>query len=189
MEAVVTPDMKRDAYSWMKAPRYNGRSRRGPWPHVGGQGFHYPFFGKKAFSVMGRHAARALELKKLAHAMNDWVMELEPGKPTCTPHELPKTATGIGLAEAARGALGHWVKIEAGRIEKYNCVVPTTWNAGPRDEKDQPGPIEQALIGAPVADPENPIELVRIVRSFDPCIACAVHVITPNRNMGIFRVY
>lgn len=191
-EAVVTPDPnKKDAYSWLKAPRYNGKVMEvGPLARMWiAKDSTIRSFGKKAFSVMGRHAARALELKKLAHAMMDWVMELEPGKPTCTPHELPKTATGVGLTEAARGALGHWIKIEAGRIDKYNCVVPTTWNAGPRDEKDQPGPIEQALIGAPVEDPENPIELVRIVRSFDPCLACAIHVITPNRNMGIFRVY
>lgn len=192
LEAVITPDHeKSDAYSWMKAPRYNGKVMEvGPLARMWvAKDSTICSFGEKAFSVMGRHAARALELKKLAHAMNDWVMELEPGKPTCTPHELPKTATGIGLAEAARGALGHWVKIEAGRIEKYNCVVPTTWNAGPQDDKEQPGPIEQALIGAPVNDPNNPIELVRIVRSFDPCIACAVHVITPYRNMGLFRVY
>jgi hydrogenase large subunit len=146
-------------------------------------------FGEKAFSVMGRHAARALELQKIAHAMNDWVMELKPGEPTCAPHELPKEATGVGTVDAVRGALGHWIKIEGGRIAKYNCVVPTTWNTSPRDDKDQPGPVEQALVGTEVKDANNPIELVRIVRSFDPCIACAVHVITPNRNVGAFRVY
>ncbi|MEG3067444.1 MAG: nickel-dependent hydrogenase large subunit [Syntrophaceticus schinkii] len=191
-EAVVAPDHeKANAYSWMKAPRYEGKVLEvGPlarmWvdkdPTIRG-------FGEKAFSVMGRHAARALELQKIAHAMNDWVMELKPGEPTCAPHELPKEATGVGTVDAVRGALGHWIKIEGGRIAKYNCVVPTTWNTSPRDDKDQPGPVEQALVGTEVKDANNPIELVRIVRSFDPCIACAVHVITPNRNVGAFRVY
>jgi hydrogenase large subunit len=191
-EAVVTPvPNKKGAYSWMKAPRYKGKVMEvGPlarmWvakdPTIRGM-------KEKAFSVMGRHAARALEVQKIAHAMDEWVMQLKPGEPTCTPHELPKSATGVGLTDAVRGALGHWIKIEAGRVAKYNCVVPTTWNAGPRDEKNQPGPIEQALIGTQVKDANNPIELVRIVRSFDPCIACAVHVITPSRNTKSFRVY
>lgn len=191
-EAVITPEPeKKGAYTWMKAPRYNGKVMEvGPlarmWvakdPTIRG-------LGEKAFSVMGRHAARALEVQKIAHAMDKWVMQLKPGEPTCVPHELPKNATGVGLTDAVRGALGHWIKIEAGRVAKYNCVVPTTWNAGPRDEKNQAGPIEQALIGTQVKDANNPIELVRIVRSFDPCIACAVHVITPSRNTKAFRVY
>ena len=138
---------------------------------------------------MGRHAARALEVQKIAHTMNDWVMELQPGEATCSPHEVPKNVTGVGTVDAVRGALGHWIKIEGGRVAKYNCVVPTTWNASPKDDKDQPGPIEQALIGTAVKDANNPIELVRIVRSFDPCIACAIHVITPNRDVSAFRVY
>ena len=188
---MVTPDHEKesDAYSWMKAPRYNGKVMEvGPLARMWvAKDSTIRSFGKKAFSVMGRHAARALELKKLAHAMNDWVMELEPGKPTCTPHELPKTATGIGLAEAARGALGHWVKIEAGRIEKYNCVVPTTWNAGPRDEKIA-RPIEQALIGAPVEDPENPIELVRIVRSLIP-VSPVLYMSSPPTGIWVYSVF
>lgn len=191
-ESVITPAPKKEgAYSWMKAPRYDGKVHEvGPlarmWvagdPEIRG-------LGEKAFSVMGRHAARALECKKLAHAMAGWLEQLQPGEPTCTPHEVPREAEGVGLTEAARGALGHWIKIKGGRIEKYNAVVPTTWNGGPRDEKGQPGPIEQALVGTPVKDPNNPIELVRVVRSFDPCLACAVHVITPDRDVRKFRVY
>lgn len=191
-EAVVSPDPnKANAYSWMKAPRYNGKVLEvGPLARMWvDKDPKIRSFGEKAFSVMGRHAARALEVQKIAHAMKDWVMELKPGEPTCNPHEIPRNAIGIGTVDAVRGALGHWIKIEAGRVAKYNCVVPTTWNASPRDDKDQPGPIEQALVGTEVKDADNPIELVRIVRSFDPCIACAVHVITPNRNVGAFRVY
>ncbi|HHW40265.1 MAG TPA: nickel-dependent hydrogenase large subunit [Syntrophomonadaceae bacterium] len=191
-ESVITPEPGKDgAYSWLKAPRYDGKVHEvGPLARmwIGGEP-KIRALGDKAFSVMGRHAARALECQKLAHAMADWVMQLEPGKPTCTPHKVPNRAEGMGLTEAARGALGHWIKIEGGRIAKYNAVVPTTWNGGPRDSKGQPGPIEQALVGTPVKDPNNPIELVRVVRSFDPCIACAVHVITPGRDVRKFRVY
>jgi hydrogenase large subunit len=191
-ESVITPNpSKKDAYSWLKSPRYDGKVMEvGPlarsWiaknPTVRA-------LGDKAFSVMGRHAARALEAKALASEMLEWVGQLEPGKPTCTPHVVPNKAAGMGLTEGSRGALGHWIKIEGGRIAKYNAVVPTTWNGGPRDSNGQRGPIEQALIGTPVKDPNNPIELVRVVRAFDPCLACAIHVIRPGRSVREFRVY
>jgi len=83
----------------------------------------------------------------------------------------------MGLHEAPRGALGHWITIKDYKIDNYQAVVPTTWNGGPRDDNGLRGPIEEALVGTPVKDPENPIELVRVVRAFDPCIACAVHVL------------
>ncbi len=191
-ESVITPEPNKEgAYSWLKAPRYDGKVHEvGPLARMWiAKDPKIRALGDKAFSVMGRHTAKALECQKLAHAMADWVMQLKPGKPTCTPHKVPNEADGMGLTEAARGALGHWIRIEGGRIAKYNAVVPTTWNGGPRDEKGQPGPIEQALVGTPVKDPNNPIELVRVVRSFDPCIACAVHVITPGRDVRKFRVY
>lgn len=191
-ESVITPDpTKASGYSWLKAPRYDGNVMEvGPlaklWvakqPDVRG-------LGDKAFSVMGRHFARALDCSKVAHSVMEWLLQLKPGEPTCAPHTVPKEATGVGLTDAARGALGHWIKIENYKIKKYNAVVPTTWNCGPRDEKDQPSAVEQALIGTPVKDANNPIELVRVVRSFDPCIACAVHVITPDRKVRKFRVY
>lgn len=191
-ESVITPEPnKAGAYSWLKAPRYDGKVHEvGPLARMWiSKDPKVRSLGEKAFSVMGRHAARALECQKLAHAMAEWVMQLEPGKPTCTPHKVPNKAEGMGLTEAARGALGHWIKIEGGRIAKYNAVVPTTWNGGPRDSKGQPGPIEQALVGTPVKDPNNPIEIVRVVRSFDPCIACAVHIIIPGRDVRSFQVY
>lgn len=191
-EAVITPDPdKADAYSWLKAPRYNGNVMEvGPlaraWinqdPFIVG-------LGEKAFSVMGRHAARALEAKAVAKAAAEWMLQLEPGKPTCVPHEIPEQAEGMGLTEAPRGALGHWIKISGKKTEVYNAVVPTTWNCGPRDEKGQPGPVEQALIGTPVKDPSNPVELVRIVRAFDPCLGCAIHLVTPDQKINQFQVY
>jgi len=141
------------------------------------------------FSTLGRHAARALEAKLVADAMVAWVLELKPGEPVYVDHELPSEAEGMGLWGAPRGALGHWIRIEEGVIANYQCVVPTTWNCSPRDDQGQPGPVEQALEGTKVRDVENPFELVRIVRSFDPCLACAVHLVTPKgRELNRFRV-
>ena len=141
------------------------------------------------FSVLGRHAARALGAKFIADSMPGWLLQLKVGEPAYIEYELPAESTGMGLVEAARGALGHWIEIKEGRIANYQCVVPTTWNASPRDDRGQPGPIEQALVGTKIRDEQNPFELVRIVRSFDPCLACAVHLITPKgRSLGEFRV-
>jgi hydrogenase large subunit len=86
----------------------------------------------------------------------------------------------MGLVEGARGALGHWIEIKEKKIANYQLVVPSTWNMSPIDDKGQPGPLEQALIGTKIKDEANPFEIVRIVRSFDPCLACAVHMITPK---------
>ena len=84
---------------------------------------------------------------------------------------------GFGFHEAPRGALSHWIVIEDGQIANYQCVVPSTWNAGPRDDKDQPGPYEASLVGNPVADPGKPLEILRTIHSFDPCLACAIHLL------------
>jgi [NiFe] hydrogenase large subunit/hydrogenase large subunit len=93
------------------------------------------------------------------------------------PDDWPKEAQGYGWHEAPRGALGHWVHIKDKQIANYQCVVPTTWNASPRDAKGQRGPYEQALLDTPIADPTKPLEILRTVHSFDPCIACAVHLL------------
>jgi hydrogenase large subunit len=141
------------------------------------------------FSVLGRHAARALECKILAEAMAEWVLQLKPGESACTDYDVPETAEGMGLTEGPRGALGHWIQIKDGRIERYQLVVPTTWNASPKDAREQPGPLEQAIIGTQIRDLENPFEIVRIVRSFDPCLACAVHLLNVRgRELGRIRV-
>lgn len=180
---------KRGGYSWIKAPRYESYSCEvgalarqwvGRDPQVAG-------LGDKAFSVMGRHFARAIETTKVAHAMLGWLEELEPGQPAFRPHDVPEKAKGFGLTEAPRGALGHWIEIENYVIKNYQAVVPSTWNIGPRDDKGVRGPLEEALVGTEVADPDNPIELVRIVRAFDPCIACAVHVMEVRGGSGVSR--
>jgi len=185
VEAVVTPNAeKKDAYSWIKAPRYNGEV-----VEVGPLARQWILkqkdvvaLGEKAFSVMGRHFARAIEASAVAHALDEWVGQVEPGKPVSTPHKIPGSAVGMGLTEAARGALGHWNVIEHQRTAVYNAIVPSTWNMSPRDAKGVMGTMEQALIGTTVKDPKNPVEIVRIVRSYDPCLACAIHIMTPDKK-------
>jgi hydrogenase large subunit len=139
-------------------------------------------------SVLGRHLARALECKIIADELAGMIMQVRLEEPVCTPHTIQDSAEGMGLWDAARGALGHWTKIENGKIARYQAVVPTTWNASPKDDRGQPGPLEQALIGTTVEDSENPFALARIVRSFDPCIACAVHLIEPGKSIKKFRI-
>jgi hydrogenase large subunit len=196
---------KAGAYSWLKSPRYDGQVYEvGPLSRMviayvrGDEKVKALVDGALAqlgapiealFSALGRHAARALEAKLVADALAEWVLQLKPGEPVYAGYELPNKAEGMGLADGPRGALGHWIAIKDGKIANYQCVVPTTWNASPRDDRGQPGPIEQALQGVKVRDESNPFELVRIVRSFDPCLACAVHLVTPKgRSLGEFRV-
>jgi hydrogenase large subunit len=141
------------------------------------------------FSVLGRHAARALEAKLVADAMVDWLQALKPGEPTIVESEIPESGDGAGLAEAPRGSVGHWISVKDKKISRYQVITPTAWNASPKDDKGQPGPVEQAIIGTKVKDKENPYELVRIVRAFDPCLACSVHLLDARKNqVGIFRV-
>lgn len=140
-------------------------------------------------SVLGRHAARAIECKLVADAMAEWVLMLRPGEPSCAEASVPLESSGMGIIEAPRGSVGHWIEIRGGVIANYQAVVPTTWNCSPRDDRDQPGACEQALEGTRVKDEKNPFELVRIVRSFDPCLACSIHLVTPRgRDRGTFRV-
>jgi len=179
------PDREKNgAYSWVKAPRYDskvyevGPLARMAVSYVKGEPTvqkmvndtlaHFKATPAALFSVLGRHAARALECKFVADVMPGWLLELKPGEPVCAEWVTPDTAEGMGLWEAPRGTVGHWIEIKDKKISNYQCVPPTNWNASPRDDKDQPGPIEQALIGAKVKDESNPFELVRIVRSFDP---------------------
>ncbi len=185
---------KEGAYSWLKAPRYDGKPMEvGPLARqlVNQEKGFMELVGKIGAwpSVIARHAARAYECKLVAGAMLKWLTELKPGEPVCHEKPLPQSAKGMGLVEAARGALGHFIVVEQGKTQNYQCVVPTTWNCSPKDDRGVRGPVEQALIGTPVPDPENPINVVRIVRSFDPCIACAVHLIHPGTNEILkFRV-
>jgi len=137
------------------------------------------------FSALGRHACRALEAKLLADACSSWNGVLTPGVSCYDYKKIPKTiTTGYGLAEAPRGALGHWIKIEGRKVAKYQCVVPSTWNFSPRDKNNVAGAVEQSLedswIG-PDSDVQGQIvNILRVVHPFDCCIACAVHVLNPD---------
>ena len=115
-------------------------------------------------------------LASLLPLMEVWLQVLVPREPFATPVHLPADAEGCGLNEAARGALGHWLRIEGGRIANYQIVAPTSWNFSPRDANGLPGPLEQALVDAPVqAGEATPMAVQHIVRSFDPCMVCTVH--------------
>jgi len=205
-EGQTEPDLnKKAAYSFLKSPRYDGKvCELGPLARMVS---NYTQGDKKVrqlvdsvlaefdagadvlYSVLGRHAARALETKLVADAMVDWLMALKPAEPTIVESEIREQGNGAGLTEAPRGALGHWMSVKDGKIERYQVITPTAWNASPKDDKGQPGPIEQALIGTRVKDKDNPFELVRIVRAFDPCLACSVHLLDGKRNqLGVFRV-
>ncbi len=194
-EGETSPEpAKEGAYSWLKAPRYDGKPMEvGPLARMlvtQDKGFMDLVSKIGAWpSAVARHAARAYECKMVAEGMLNWLSEIKPGEPVCNEIPVPQTGKGMGLVEAARGALGHFVEIENGKSKRYQCVVPTTWNCSPRDDQGVRGPVEQALIGTPVPDPKNPINVVRVVRSFDPCIACAVHLIHPETNEVLkFRV-
>jgi hydrogenase large subunit len=202
----VIPDReKKGAYSWLKSPRYCGMVFEvGPLArmmvnYVGGNlGVkslvdstlsQVNLNPKAMFSVMGRNLARALETKLIADAMVNWILQLKPGEPAYISYKLPQESIGMGLVDAARGALGHWIEIKEGKIANYQVITPSTWNISPRDDKNQPGPLEQAITGTKIKDEANPFEIVRIVRSFDPCLACSIHLLSPKgRNLGKFRV-
>ncbi len=138
------------------------------------------------FSTLGRTAARAVETLIVARKMESWLMALAANISTgdyaihdnskWDPSTWPVQAQGYGWHEAPRGALGHWIVIQNKEIKNYQAVVPSTWNAAPRDDKGVRSPYEEALIGTPIADPEKPLEILRTIHSYDPCLACAVHV-------------
>jgi len=196
-EGETEPDTAK-GHTWLKAPRYDGRPVEvGPLARavVGYLSGHAPTKAladsaiaalgvapEAMASTMGRHVARVLEAKMLGDAMVGWVTQLKPGEPTAVPVKVPEEGSGMGLVEGPRGSLLHTIDIQGHKIARYQLVVPTTWNCSPKDDKDVPGPCEQALIGTKVADAENPVEIVRIVRSYDPCLACAVHVVNVRRD-------
>lgn len=199
-----TPNpQKEGAYSFIKAPRYKGLTHEvGPLERLlvnyasGNESVRKELKAvmselsigiDEMFSVMGRHIARAIEAKVIAEALCEWVLKLSPDEPTFVPYELPSDAEGIGIVDAPRGCLMHHVRIENSVIANYSIISPTTWNGSPMDDNGQHGAIEAALIGAKVRDWENPEEIVRIVRSFDPCLACAVHM-TNLKGMPIGEV-
>jgi hydrogenase large subunit len=195
------------SYSWLKSPRWKGHAMEvGPLARML---IMYAKGHKQVkelvdtalsqldipitalFSTLGRTAARGLETQLIAAHMQNWydslVTNIKSGDTSTfndtmwDPATWPRQAQGVGFMEAPRGALAHWIVIENGTIKNYQAVVPSTWNAGPRDHKGQPGAYEAALEDNHILhDPEQPLEILRTIHSFDPCIACAVHVMDPN---------
>ncbi|HBZ45000.1 MAG TPA: HupV protein [Maritimibacter sp.] len=169
-------DMANPGYSWCKAPRYGGKPMEtGALARqvVDGHPLARALIGG---GVLARVAGRLLEIARLQGMMEHWVDTLDTKARFMDPVTLPREGRGVGLVEAARGALGHWIGIERGVISHYQIIAPTTWNFSPRDEAGIPGPLEAALVGAPVAAGEDtPVSVQHIVRSFDPCMVCTVH--------------
>ena len=193
-------------YSWIKAPRWRGNAMEvGPLARwVIGYAQGNPEFKEPVdkvltdlglplnalFSTLGRTAARGLEASWAAHKMRYFqdklVANIKAGDTATAnidkwePRTWPKRAQGVGTTEAPRGALGHWIVIEKGKIENYQAVVPTTWNGSPRDPAGNIGAYEAALLDTPLHDPEKPLEILRTIHSFDPCLACSTHVMSPD---------
>lgn len=193
-------------YSWLKAPRYDDTPMEvGPLARMlvsyaaGHPDVRATVDGvlqklgvgpEALFSTLGRVAARGIETLLMTRELDRWIDELAAniGRGDLSihsgerwrPQTWPAEAEGWGFMEAPRGALGHWVRIKNGKIENYQAVVPSTWNGSPRDARGQPGAYEASLVDTPVADPEQPLEILRTIHSFDPCIACAVHVLNGN---------
>lgn len=197
-----------EKYSWVKAPRFEGLPMQvGPlaqmlvgyaagdarvqkWVNhaleVAGSVAKAKLGPEVLHSTLGRHAGRAVRAAILAETslehLEALVANIESGdKDIFVPWSYPAgEVQGFGVHEAPRGILSHWVVIDGGKIKNYQCVVPSTWNAGPRDAQEQMGPYEASLVGNPIADPENPLEVLRTIHSFDPCLACAIHALDPE---------
>ena len=197
-------------YSWVKSPTYNGRPAQvGPLANVlamyaagheptrkiattvlerVGAIAHTTVPLAALHSTIGRIACRAIRCAVLHDSLvKQWTLLMDNiGKGDYTTFNEPVfpkgEQRGFGFHEAPRGVLSHWVVIENGKIKNYQCVVPSTWNAGPRTSKDEPLPYEASLMGNPVADPEKPLEILRTVHSFDPCLACAIHLFDPDEK-------
>ncbi len=179
-DGVTQPFIEREgAYTWCKAPRVNGQPAEvGAVARqlVAGQPLIRDMVGAGPANVFARIIARLVESARIVINMEYWARRIEPKAPVSTDEKPADEGVGVGLAEAARGSLGHWVRIEKGRIQNYQIITPTTWNFSPRDGAGVPGPVEYALEGTPVAhsDP-NAVAVQHVVRSFDPCMACTVH--------------
>jgi Ni,Fe-hydrogenase I large subunit len=173
------PD-KEEAYSWCKAPRLSGQVvETGALARqmVAGHPLVRDIVGRHGASVTARVVARMLELALVLPVMEAWLRQFLPGDAYCLPALEIENARGIGLIEAARGGLGHWLDVRNGKIHNYQIIAPTTWNFSPRDVAGEPGALEQALVGLEADDGGNaaPLAVQHVVRSFDPCMVCTVH--------------
>jgi hydrogenase large subunit len=172
---------ERGKYSWSKAPRYDGMpAETGPLAEMvaAGDPLLSDFMRQDGPSVFIRELARLIRPAYLIPLMEQWLEEtIRCHEEFYQDHRKKENGEGCGLLEAPRGALGHWVKIKDAKIEKYQIITPTAWNASPRDANGLRGPLEEAIVGTEIKDLDNPIEVDHIIRSFDPCLVCTVHAI------------
>jgi len=181
-----------EKYSWCKAPRYEGLPvETGPLAEL--MVAEHPLFTdlveRSGPNAMVRQLARLVRPALLLPVLNQWLAELQRDRePFYSAAREPEDGEGAGLLEAPRGALGHWVRIRDGAIEKYQIITPTAWNASPRDGNGVRGAMEEALVGTPVQDPGDPVEVGHVVRSFDPCLVCTVHAADLRGSGRSFRI-
>jgi Ni,Fe-hydrogenase I large subunit len=174
------PDKEEGAYSWCKSPRYgNSVVEVGPLARMilDKDPLIYDIFKKSGSNVFLRVLARLHEAVRLVKQVGVWIREIDARSRFYKKPVPILESKGIGLVEAARGALGHWVTIKDGKIDRYQVVTPTAWNLSPKDSFDQYGACEQALNGTIVEDPDDPVEIAHVIRSYDPCLVCTVHTI------------
>ena len=175
---------KSDAYTFIKAPRYSNLPMEvGPLARLIISGEY-----TRGHSCMDRNIARVLETEKILKIMENLVRRIELKENNQKIYDIPEKAEGVGLIDTTRGALGHWIGIENKVINHYNIITPTVWNLSPKDVSDIPGTIERALIGTTLNNIKEPVEIGRIVRSFDPCVSCATHLIGSEGNPDVIEV-
>ena len=175
---------REEGYSWVKAPRYNGYPMEvGPLARMILSGEY-----NGGISTMDRTIARVLEVKKVIKIMERLLEIVKPIPASQSQYSIPAQGKGVGLVDTTRGGLGHWIKIENERIKYYDIITPTAWNLSPTDSKGVKGVIEEALIGTEIQNINAPVEIGRIVRSFDPCVSCATHIISDKAGSLKVRV-
>ncbi|MCM8829251.1 MAG: nickel-dependent hydrogenase large subunit, partial [Candidatus Omnitrophica bacterium] len=192
------PDpFKEKSYSWLKSPRYQGQvfevgplarvmiayaKNVQPWKNCLLEALDST--GMKindVISVAGRHLCRGIECKLLLKEAEKWLLKIDTSGEFYFDYEIPQESRGVGLTEGARGAVGHWMSIKDKKIAHYQVISPTTWNCSPEDDMGNPGPLEQALTGLRLKDENQPVEALRVIRSFDPCLACSVQLKNSNK--------
>lgn len=175
---------KENAYSWIKAPRYEGYAMEvGPLARMWLSSSY-----NRGISTMDRTIARVLEVKKIIEIMEVFLEKIELLPSNEGRYEFTQEANGKGLTDTTRGALGHWISVRNQAIQNYDIITPSSWNLSPEDSKGLKGVVEKALMGTVIQDLKNPVEIGRIVRSFDPCVSCATHVFTDKYSSAEIRV-
>ncbi|HJV46805.1 MAG TPA: nickel-dependent hydrogenase large subunit [Bacillota bacterium] len=186
LETMSEPNRdKPQGYSWVKAPRYDNLPFEvGPLARLWLNGEY-----RRGISAMDRTIARALEAKKIAGILDALLNHITPGISVQQTWTIPEKAVGTGLVDTIRGALGHWIKIENKTLSFYQIITPSAWDFSSMDARGIPGTAEQALLGTTIQNPDQPVEIGRILRSFDPCMSCATHVYQPGREPITIEVF